>query len=96
MNDQLSEFVRAVGLASTTVPDMEIDASNPFGMMKQVVAEVDRLRLSEDLARGLIASAYGGDWDNAPSGWVTAVREWLDDYYTSLDLVNSDGEENDR
>jgi hypothetical protein len=84
MSDQLSEFVRAVGLASTTVPDMEIDASNPFGMMKQVVAEVDRLRQSEELAWGLIANAYGGDWDKATSEWSSAARRWRDEYHKHL------------
>ena len=91
MSDQLSEFVRAVGLAATTVPDMEIDASNPFGMMKQVVAEVDRLRQSEERAWGLIANAFEGNWDKAPL-WAEAAERWRDKYHKHLPPVCDNAE----
>lgn len=38
-----NQYVQAVGLASTLVPDMEIDVKNPIGMMKAVVAKVTKL-----------------------------------------------------
>lgn len=41
---ELSELRQAVGLASTIVPDMEIDVRDPVGMMQRVVAEVERLK----------------------------------------------------
>ena len=37
-------LLQAVGLATTTVPDMQVDIEDPVGMMQRVVAEVDRLR----------------------------------------------------
>ncbi len=38
-----AKWIQAVGLASTIVGDMEIDVSDPVGMMQKVVAEVERL-----------------------------------------------------
>ncbi len=48
--------------------------------------EIERLRESEELAWGLIANAYGGDWDLASeaSGWKVAVIRWRDAYYATL------------
>jgi hypothetical protein len=83
MSDCKSDFVQAVGLALTTV-DMEIDVSDPIGMMKQVVAEVDRLRQSEELAWGLIANAFEGNWGRAPLEWGAAARRWRDEYHKHL------------
>ena len=37
-------LLQAVGLATTTVPDMQVDIEDPVGMMQRVVAEVERLR----------------------------------------------------
>jgi hypothetical protein len=37
-------FITAVGLATTAVPTMEINVSDPVGMMQRVVAENERLR----------------------------------------------------
>jgi S-adenosylmethionine/arginine decarboxylase-like enzyme len=47
--------------------------------------EIERLRESEELAWGLIANAYGGDWDLASeaSGWKAAAERWRDDYYAT-------------
>jgi hypothetical protein len=83
-----SDFVQAVGLASTTV-DMEIDVSDPIGMMKQVVAEVDRLRQSEERAWCLIANAFEGNWDRAPLEWREAAERWRDEYHNHLPPVNN-------
>lgn len=83
-NDDLREFVEAVGLATTAVPGMEIDSSDPIGMMHQVVAAMAMSKLSEELAWGLIANAYGGDWDSAPPEWKQAAERWRDAYYNRL------------
>ena len=40
-NEQLRQ---AIGLATTAVPTMEIDVSDPVGMMQRVVNEVTTLR----------------------------------------------------
>lgn len=83
----LNEFVQAVGLASTSI-DMEIDIDNPIGMMRQVVTEVDRLRLSEELAWGLIANAFGGDWSLASPAWLEAAQRWRDEYHRHLPTLS--------
>ena len=44
LQEELSIMTQAVGLATTAVPDMEIDVTDPIGMMHKVVAEVARLR----------------------------------------------------
>ena len=41
--EEREQWIQAVGLASTCVPDMEIDTSDPIGMMHRVVAERERL-----------------------------------------------------
>ena len=48
--------------------------------------EVDRLEESEELAWGLIANAYGGNWDLASetSGWKDAAVRWRDNYHAHL------------
>lgn len=40
--------------------------------------EIKRLEESEELAWGLIANAYGGDWDLAPTVWKAAAERWRD------------------
>ncbi len=39
-----------------------------------------------EAAWGLIANAYGGDWDQAAeaSGWKQAAERWRDDYHRTL------------
>ena len=39
-----------------------------------------------ELAWGLIANAYGGNWDLASeaSGWKAAAEKWRDDYFKTL------------
>lgn len=42
--------------------------------------------LSLELAWGLIANAYGGDWKSAPDDWRKAAERWRDEqYHPSLD-----------
>lgn len=41
---ELEKFIQAVGLASTCVPTMEIDISDPVGMMQKVCDEFNILR----------------------------------------------------
>ena len=38
-----AKMTQAVGLASTILPQMEIDINDPIGMMQQVVTEVTTL-----------------------------------------------------
>lgn len=54
--------------------------------------EIDRLQASEELAWGLIANAYGGDWDLASeaSGWKAAAELWRDKYHDNLPLIPGD------
>lgn len=42
--DLLARLREAIGLATTAVPNMEMDVHDPIGMMQRVVAEADRLR----------------------------------------------------
>ena len=41
---EVERLLQAIGLATTVVPNMEIDVTDPIGMMQRVVAEVERLR----------------------------------------------------
>ena len=47
------------------------------------IAELKRLRDSEETAWGIIANAYWGDWDLAStsSGWKKAAERWRDAYH---------------
>lgn len=66
--------------------------------------QVDMTRKLEDMTRkledmlkmawGLIANAYGGDWDLASdvSGWKAAAERWRDRYHDQLPLVHGDGD----
>lgn len=37
-----------------------------------------------EAAWGLIANAYGGDWDSAPKEWREAAKEWAYAYHKAL------------
>ena len=41
---ELKHWIQAVGLASTIVPEMQIDPSDPIEMMQRVVARVEELK----------------------------------------------------
>jgi len=65
---EIERLLQAIGLVTTTVPDMEIDIENPVGMAQRVVAEVDRLRAKNERLRTvyvLIASRQSGPVDSA-------------------------------
>lgn len=49
------------------------------------------LQDSEEAAWGLIANAYGGDWNSASlaSGWKIAAERWRDAYHETLSSNNS-------
>lgn len=50
---EIERLLQAVGLATTAVPDMQIDVKDPVGMMRRVVAENERLRAAlRDIASG--------------------------------------------
>jgi hypothetical protein len=48
---EIERLLQAIGLVTTTVPDMEIDIENPVGMAQRVVAEVERLRAGNEKLR---------------------------------------------
>ena len=41
--------------------------------------EIERLRDDMEAAWGLIANAYGGDWDRASPVWKRAAERWRDE-----------------
>lgn len=52
-----------------------------YNLIDSLIRERDELRLSLELAWGLIANAYGGDWDLAPSEWKEAATRWRDEHW---------------
>jgi hypothetical protein len=65
----LEKYVQAVGLASTLVPDMEIDSENPIGMMKKLEAFVNKLKKGQRKLRALEAAGVD-NWE----GYAEATR----------------------
>jgi len=49
---------------------------------------IEKLELSEELAWGIIANAYGGDWNLASGDWVDAATRWRDKYLDAIAEVN--------
>ena len=47
-------------------------------------AEIERLRLSEELAWGLIANSYHSDWNLASDEWQRSAARWRDKYHAAL------------
>ncbi len=49
-------------------------------------ATVEKLQHDMEIAWGLIANAYGGDWDKASlgSGWKKAAERWRDEAWSPL------------
>ena len=47
-------------------------------------AEIARLRLSEELAWGLIANSYHSDWNLASDEWQRSAARWRDKYHSAL------------
>ena len=48
----------------------------------------DRLEAAEnlnELAWGIIANAYGGDWSNATEEWHRAAAKWREHWHAALD-----------
>ncbi len=73
--DQLSTMTQAVGLATTAVPTMVIDASDPIGMMHKVVDRVRELEADNRFLR----STNGDD--------ITAERLALEDLVVLIALA---------
>ena len=42
---------------------------------------VEKLLDSMEVAWGLIANAYGGDWDTASPKWKAAAKRWRDEHW---------------
>ena len=40
-----------------------------------------------ELAWGLIANAYGGDWDKATDEWREAAERWRDQFHDLLEML---------
>jgi len=51
---------------------------------------IEKLELSEELAWGIIANAYGGDWNLASGDWVDAATRWRDKYLDAIAEVNDE------
>ncbi len=49
-------------------------------VIESLLERIIQLELSEELAWGLIANAYGGDWDQASLDWKMAAERWRDSY----------------
>ncbi len=49
-----------------------------------LLEKIKKLELSEELAWGLIANAYGGDWIKASLVWTVAAERWRDNYHDKL------------
>jgi hypothetical protein len=47
--------------------------------------DYDRVLKQCEYAWTIIANAYGGDWDSAPSDWRNAAERWRDHYHEELD-----------
>ena len=47
-------------------------------ILQRFVDEIERLQESEEAAWGLIANAYGGNWDQATDTWRAAAERWRD------------------
>jgi hypothetical protein len=83
---EVRTLLQAIELAATTiltqtkVPDVE----DAYGIIQQVVAEIERLRASEERAWVLIANAYGGDWSKGGYQWQRAAGKWRDNYHKHL------------
>ena len=90
--NEVSQLCLAISLMIPIVPNMELDTTNPLSMAEQVVAEVDRLRQSEERAWCLIANAFEGNWGKAPSEWGEAAERWRDEYHKHLQPVSVNAE----
>jgi hypothetical protein len=60
---ELTTLWEAIGLASTIKSDMEIDTSDPLGMMQQVARHADELERENERLRDLLARTLGGHRD---------------------------------
>ena len=54
----------------------------------ELEAEVERLRESEEIAWGIIANAYGSDWDLVSNEWREAASRWRDNYIAPAEKDN--------
>ncbi len=57
----------------------------PINEHGECCAEIHRLEQSEELAWGLIANSYGGDWEAAPPEWKIAATKWRDNYHDNTE-----------
>ena len=85
---ETERLLQAIGLATTAVPNMEIDVNDPIGMMQRVVAEVDRLR--SDRRERIATAALQGLLSNSStnsSSWeiVVAATVYADSLIAKLD-----------
>lgn len=54
-----------------------------------MAAELSRLRQSMDVAWGIIANAYGGNWEEASPVWKAAAEHWRDNHYRAYAELKS-------
>jgi hypothetical protein len=60
LRSEAVDFIAAVGLATTAVPTMQINVRDPIGMMQRVVAEVQKLRATNERLREALADMLAG------------------------------------
>ncbi len=83
---ELNQLRETVAEATMTLAIMGAKGTDLVKMAKYTVATVSLLCDSEEAAWGLIANAWGGDWDQASekSGWKVAAEKWRDEYHKLL------------
>ena len=77
LQDEVFALRQAIGLATTCVPDMEMDVTNPIGMMHRVVHEMDdlRLQMAENNAVGKRLLEAAQEKSNKQQAEVHALQE---------------------
>lgn len=77
------------------MPDEASFYKDAAKVLREEIAKHDEpLRQAADLcelAWGVIANAYGGNWDNASEDWRGAAERWRDEWHRLLDVLNTKG-----
>jgi len=66
---------------------IEMDTRLAEAFEKRIIfllEKINQLERSEESAWGLIANAYGSDWNLASDEWKQAAEKWRDNYLSSL------------
>ncbi len=80
----------ALGIAARCWCDPETEGKTMDTELAEAMAKriVERLRLLES-AWGIIANAYGGNWDDAQNkDWKPAAERWRDEYMSIITFLS--------